>query len=314
MTTPFQISVPANEESYDEGAYLSGNPDIRAAVDAGKLASGKAHFDRFGFKEHRRMRFPVDAAREKKMRRIEPILRSDMEVVYSKGKPNFLTEHLRDEMRIISTSNISSHGYDHAIHEALKDYPGELALDCGAGRRDLYFPDVVNFEIVDYDSTDVIGVGEELPFIDNAFSVVISIAVLEHVRDPFRCASELVRVLRPGGRLVCAMPFLQPVHGYPHHYFNATPQGLARLFEDSLKIISRTIPDSLHPVRSLRWIIESWANGLSGDTREKFLDRSVRSLLEAPNEMLSQAFCQDLSLEKREELASGTLLIATKPS
>jgi hypothetical protein len=32
-----------------------------------------------------------------------------------------------------------------------------LVLDCGAGLRDIYFDNVVNYEIVDYDTTDVRG-------------------------------------------------------------------------------------------------------------------------------------------------------------
>ena len=76
------------------------------------------------------------------------------------------------------------------------------------GRRAVYFDNVVNFEIVPYDTTDVRGVGEELPFRDASFDAVVSIAVLEHVKDPFRCAREIARVLKPGGELICAVPFL----------------------------------------------------------------------------------------------------------
>jgi len=88
----------------------------------------------------------------------------------------------------------------------------DLVLDCGAGFRDMYYPNVVNYEIVAYPTTDVLGVGEELPFKDNSFDVVISVAVLEHVRYPWRCADEIARVLKSGGTLVAMVPFLQPLH------------------------------------------------------------------------------------------------------
>jgi SAM-dependent methyltransferase len=63
---------------------------------------------------------------------------------------------------------------------------------------------------------DVVGVGEELPFADEFLDTVISNAVLEHVKDPFRYEREMAHVLKPGGELFCAVPLLQPVHGYPH--------------------------------------------------------------------------------------------------
>ncbi|MCU7374984.1 methyltransferase domain-containing protein [Paucibacter sp. O1-1] len=120
---------------------------------------------------------------------------------------------------------------------------------------------------MDYDTTDVRGVGECLPFVDGAFDAVISIAVLEHVRDPFRCAAELVRVLKPGGELICCVPFLQPYHGYPHHYYNMTHQGLRALFERDLTVDSVEVIDSTGPVWALTWILQSWAQGLEGKAR-----------------------------------------------
>lgn len=53
--------------------------------------------------------------------------------------------------------------------------------------------------------------GEDLPFPNQTFDLILSHEVLEHVRDDHRVASEMVRVLRPGGR---ALIFV-PNRGYP---------------------------------------------------------------------------------------------------
>jgi len=49
-------------------------------------------------------------------------------------------------------------------------------------------------------------VGETLPFATDTFDVVFSHEVLEHVADDRLCARELVRVTRPGGRVVIFVP------------------------------------------------------------------------------------------------------------
>ena len=45
----------------------------------------------------------------------------------------------------------------------------------------------------------VLGSGMELPFADDSFDLTYSSNVLEHVRDPWRMADEMVRVTRSGG-------------------------------------------------------------------------------------------------------------------
>jgi SAM-dependent methyltransferase len=53
--------------------------------------------------------------------------------------------------------------------------------------------------------------GEGLPFPAGTFDLVLSHEVLEHVQDDRRAVEEIVRVLRPGGRLVLFVPN----RGYP---------------------------------------------------------------------------------------------------
>jgi SAM-dependent methyltransferase len=57
----------------------------------------------------------------------------------------------------------------------------------------------------------VCGAGERLPFPDGWFDLVLSHEVLEHVQDDQAAIREIVRVLRPGGRLVLFVPN----RGYP---------------------------------------------------------------------------------------------------
>jgi SAM-dependent methyltransferase len=52
----------------------------------------------------------------------------------------------------------------------------------------------------------VCGAGERLPYLDNAFDVILSNEVIEHVRDDRQALAEMARVLRPGGRLVLFCP------------------------------------------------------------------------------------------------------------
>ena len=84
-----------------------------------------------------------------------------------------------------------------------------------------------------------------------------------------------MRVLKPGGEIVCCVPFLQPYHGYPHHYYNMTAQGLVNLFADHVQVDSVQVLDSVLPIWSLTWIVKSWVDGLKGKTRKAFLDMRI---------------------------------------
>jgi 2-polyprenyl-3-methyl-5-hydroxy-6-metoxy-1,4-benzoquinol methylase len=73
--------------------------------------------------------------------------------------------------------------------------------------------------------------GEAIPYPDEAFDVVISQHVLEHVRDRAAVVSEMVRVTRPGGRLLISVPnYLFPYEGhYKMKWFPLTPKPIGQL-------------------------------------------------------------------------------------
>ena len=57
--------------------------------------------------------------------------------------------------------------------------------------------------------------GEQLPFSDGVFDVVFSHEVLEHVADDRLCVAEMIRVARPGGRIVIFVP--NRLYGFETH-------------------------------------------------------------------------------------------------
>jgi len=248
-----------------------------------------------------------------KLERIRPLLRTDLPWNETSQFFDFLSDELCEQFHIVETENVSSNPYDPSALALIEQYKNGLILDCGAGRRSHYFDNVVNFEICNYDSTDVRGVGERLPFRDGTFDAVFSFAVLEHVRDPFACAKEIIRILKPHGQLYCVVPFLQPLHGYPHHYYNMTHQGLRSLFENDLSIENQDVRLSGHPIWSLTWIIARWAAGLSPLERLRFLNMRLSDMVHDPLTYLDQPFVTKLDPAFWFELASTTSLVARKP-
>lgn len=314
MHNCLKLDAVVTDTNFDERAYLVAHPDVADAVAAGTVLSGWRHFEAYGQSEGRQFCFSdgIDSLRRAKMEKIKPLLRQDLPHAVRGLKYDYLTDELREATGIVDTEAVSSNEYDCNVLKLIYEFTDGLILDCGAGRRSVYYSNVLNYEIVDYDTTDIVGVGEVLPFVDNSFAAVISLAVLEHVRDPFKCASEIARVLKPGGKLLCCVPFLQPLHGYPHHYYNMTSQGLRALFDRHLEIDDHKVVESTLPIWALTWIVSSWAEGLKGKTLDDFLSLTLRELAIDPAELLARNWIKELPVEKNFELACGTLLFAHK--
>lgn len=193
---------------------------------------------------------------------------------------NMISSALGLTANVVETENVSANPYTPEAQSLIEQTVsrGGWVLDCGAGFREERMDHVINLEIVDYPSTDILAVGEALPFADESFDAVVSLAVLEHVRDPFRCAQEILRVLKPGGEILADVPFLQPLHGYPNHYYNMSQQGLANLFSDQADILSCTVPLHGHPIFMVQWVMDQYLQGLPDEGREMFARMTVGEL------------------------------------
>lgn len=106
---------------------------------------------------------------------------------------------------------------------------GGLMLDLGSGEGQ--FAALAPATGLDYvaldaagDRADILGDAHALPFRDASFGFVIAISVLEHLRFPRIAAAEVRRVLRPGGRFVGSVAFMEPFHldSFFHHSHLAT--------------------------------------------------------------------------------------------
>lgn len=255
-------------------------------------------------------RHEVPPDKRARLERIRPHLRDDLPFEETPFHFNFVTDELRKQFGVFDTENVSDFEYTPKARAIIDQYKSGLVLDCGAGLKKNLLPNVVNLEIVPYVSTDVIAVAEQLPFKENSFDAVISCAVLEHLKDPFLAAREMVRVTKPGGIIQADVPFLQPYHGYPAHYYNMTSQGLVNLFSDQCEIRETSVPEYGTPIWTLSWFLNSYLAGLPPETREEFRKMRVDELLDKAVNYRDKNFVRELSEKANFELACTTSVTA----
>ena len=197
----------------------------------------------------------------------------------------------------------------------LEKQPDALFLDIGSGFRTRLYSNCLYLEVYPSLTADVVyEAGAPLPLESGSVDGVCSFAVLEHVRRPWELVDEIWRVLRPGGRVFIVYPFLQPYHGYPHHYFNATRQGLQSLFEDRFSIDRLFSHPSETPAFTLNWIVSGIVGAIEDrKLRETVLDMSVRDLVQhRPGDAFYKSLVASMGERSQEQFACANSLTATK--
>jgi SAM-dependent methyltransferase len=209
---------------FDEKKYLAANPDVRAAVAAGVMPSGLAHYRRFG-RHEQRVGSPAFGARPtyRPLTAMPPeALRLRVtglaDTASFEGVGRFICDDILDVM---------------AAHQ-ISLAPDSKALDfgCGCGRVLRHFapqcPAIIDGVDIDAEAIEWCGVNlgnaaifqknsdwPPLPFEDARFEFIYSISVFTHLPETMQLAwlTELRRVAKHGAWLLLSVhrPELMPV-------------------------------------------------------------------------------------------------------
>ena len=118
--------------------------------------------------------------------------------------------------------------------------PGSTVLDVGGNRiskrgvfnMDLYDLAVIYVNLSAEKSPHVRTDGQAMPFGDGRFDAAICSEVLEHVPDPWAVLTEILRVLKRGGRLIGCVPFMNRIHGDPYDFGRYSDLFLQRTLQE----------------------------------------------------------------------------------
>jgi SAM-dependent methyltransferase len=138
------------------------------------------------------------------------------------------------------------------------------------------------------------GAGESLPFPDKSFDLILSHEVLEHVQDDRVSVIEMVRTLKPGGRMMVFVPN----RGYPfethgvywrgkYHFgniplVNYLPSRLRDRIAPHVRVYSRTDLENLFADLPVRYLTRTMIFGAYDNiiTRWPRFGRTLRGMLQ----------------------------------
>ncbi len=183
-------------------------------------------------------------------------------------------------------------------------------LDIGSGDMGLSHPNVIRMDIFLGPNVDVVADVYSMPFKEGSFDFVLSIAVLEHLADPFGAAREMRRVTRSGGYVYADTNFVFPYHPYPRHYFNFSIDGISEVFHEFDKI-HVTVPPYLMPSQALQNVLQGYLYFFTPRNRaERRFYRAVRKLRDFP--LLE--FDSGIARDKAHIIAAGVCFYGRRPS
>jgi len=182
---------------------------------------------------------------------------------------------------------------------------GARVVDVGSGYK-RRAENVINVDIGPFPNVDIVFDGGNLPLRDGAVDGIISTAVLEHVPDATRYASELYRVLSEGGQFLITVPFMMGFHTAPSDYRRYTVFGLEALFSRFEKVEWGI---ECGPSSALAWMLQEWIAVFADSSKMYYLLKLVAGWLVQPIKYF------DLLLTKKHyafKIAAGYYYVGKK--
>ena len=312
-----KILETATSSNFFLEGYLMANQDVAANVGLEK-DKARLHFQSYGEKEGRSQ---ITAAffeagntyAPKKYERFLPILKgTDFRFLGREGgfPVAYTTQHFSLEDYVAESANATYAPFA----EAIAANPQDNFLDIGCGLRPEVFDNCLYVEVYPSLAADVVVAPDcRYPFISESFDGIGCFAVLEHVTKPWEVVAEMHRMLKPGGKVYICWPFLQPVHGYPSHYYNATRQGVELMFSDGFSIDFCRTEGNEGPDSTISWILGEFIARLPPEKQTLIRGMSVGDLVAQPRfgpfwtDLLS-----GLPDDVISQFACGNTLVASK--
>ncbi|PIE67718.1 MAG: hypothetical protein CSA23_02775 [Deltaproteobacteria bacterium] len=150
-----------------------------------------------------------------------------------------------------------SRAFSNHKRRCLDDYGEEqVILNLGSGpQRISRRGDIINVDIFAFDQVDMVADATDLPIENDSVDLILNTAMLEHVNDPQQVVSEMNRVIVPGGRIFCFIPFIVPFHAAPYDYMRWTVPGCVELFSVFDKV---EIGIGAGPMSGFLYVLVEW--------------------------------------------------------
>lgn len=171
--------------------------------------------------------------------------------------------------RMFGTYEVSRRNFERFSREIRSGQPSpRLVLMVGAGQKgmgtEVLYDDpdtaLIAFDIYPSPFTLFAADAHRIPLKNESVDAVCIQAVLEHVLDPARVVSEILRVLKPDGVVYAETPFMQQVHEGAADFTRFTELGHRWLFRDFDTIERGAIGG---PGLSVYWAMKYFFRGLT---------------------------------------------------
>jgi len=226
---------------------------------------------------------------------------------YVLGVPHFHDTGAAPSVRVLEEG--PTNNYSDGARTVMDKVPATgvfLDLGCGIRRQEDIRENGLYLDAVHFRGVDMVNTRSRLPLRNACVDAVVSLAVFEHLPDPFGMAAEIFRVLKPGGAIWIETAFMQPLHADPGHYFNMTGEAVRRVFS-AFAIDECGVLVHQHPSQSLRMQLEqALAYMRDGEWKQRL--QQLMQCLQSDAPALDNA----LGPIGRRNLAAGVYILGRK--